>query len=375
MKRLLIFLFGFLLFQSVRAQDQKLVLKDTIDGQIDLSDYIVNLHGFVPFPIIISEPALGNFGVALGLVFIHPKKKVSREEGFHFPDITAVGGLYTANKTWGLGIFQQGSFPDIGMRYRVIGFYGDINLSFYREIQDLGEKEFLLNLQPVGILLDGSKNVFKNKIFLGSKYMLFKTQAGGANSDLPGVIFDPEDMESVVGSLGLYADWDNRNSIFTPDKGLRFKTSIDWSREAFGSDYNTERYTTFATWFSHFSPRWVSGMKAEVKAITDGAPFYLKPFIYMRGIPAMRYQGDQTLLFETEQRFDITSRWSAVGFLGSGRTYSNEESLKNDQWHWAGGAGFRYLLARAFNLRVGIDVATGPDQFAYYMVFGHYWNR
>jgi hypothetical protein len=95
----------------------------------------------------------------------------------------------------------------------------------------------------------------------------------------------------------------------------------------------------------------------------------------MRGIPMMRYQGQATVLFETEQRFDVTRRWSVVGFVGTGRTFSDQEFMKDDNWHTAGGVGFRYLLARLFNLRMGIDIAAGPDQFAYYIVFGHYWNR
>ena len=39
------------------------------------------------------------------------------------------------------------------------------------------------------------------------------------------------------------------------------------------------------------------------------------------------------------------------------------------------GSGFRYLLARKFKLRVGIDVAKGPDTWAYYIVFGSNWVK
>ncbi|MNU10472.1 hypothetical protein D3C72_2576330 [compost metagenome] len=39
------------------------------------------------------------------------------------------------------------------------------------------------------------------------------------------------------------------------------------------------------------------------------------------------------------------------------------------------GTGFRYLLARKFKLRMGVDVAKGPEQWAYYIVFGSNWMR
>jgi hypothetical protein len=95
----------------------------------------------------------------------------------------------------------------------------------------------------------------------------------------------------------------------------------------------------------------------------------------LRGLPAAQYQGQQVLTFETEHRFDITRRWSVVGFVGTGRSFSSYKYLEDNNWYWAGGAGFRYLLARLFKLRMGVDIARGPDQFAYYIVFGHYWDR
>jgi hypothetical protein len=109
--------------------------------------------------------------------------------------------------------------------------------------------------------------------------------------------------------------------------------------------------------------------------MSDDGPFYALPYIKMRGLPAAQYQGQQVLQFETEQRFDFLKRWSVVGFAGTGRSFSTNEYLEDKTWYWAGGAGFRYLIARMFKLRMGVDIARGPDQFAYYIVFGHYWDR
>src|SRR4051812_11056063 len=54
------------------SQNQKSTLRDTLDNKLDASHYLVNMNGFIPLPIIISEPALGNFGGALALIFISP---------------------------------------------------------------------------------------------------------------------------------------------------------------------------------------------------------------------------------------------------------------------------------------------------------------
>ena len=65
---------------KVRPAKKKISMKDTLDHQLDMSDYLINMHGFVPWPVIISEPSLGSFGLALAIVFISPKKSAKKEE-------------------------------------------------------------------------------------------------------------------------------------------------------------------------------------------------------------------------------------------------------------------------------------------------------
>jgi len=357
------------------AQKQKSTLRDTLDNKLDCSHYLVNMNGVIPLPIIISEPALGNFGGALALLFISPHKNVKDSSRFRFPDITGVAGFYTLNDSWGIAGFRQGSFPSLGLRYTAALAYPSINLNFYREIPPESEKEFEFNLTPVFVLADVNKNVYKNKFFFGTRYLLANVKVERNFSTRTDTIFDKGAYDKNIGTWGLYGEFENRNSIFTPDRGFRVKSVYSLSRSWTGSDFDFEKYELFA--FAFFQPTkpWVIGLRAESQSVNDGAPFYSFPYITMRGIPIMRYQGNSTLVFETENRYDITTRWSAVGFAGAGRTFSDSEFLEDKSWHWSGGAGFRYLLARVFKLRIGIDIAAGPDQLAYYIVFGHYWSR
>jgi hypothetical protein len=41
----------------------------------------------------------------------------------------------------------------------------------------------------------------------------------------------------------------------------------------------------------------------------------------------------------------------------------------------AGGAGFRYLVARRYGLHLGIDIAGGAGDTVLYVVFGNAWLR
>src|SRR5678816_3381093 len=103
----------FLLFGQ--SNKKHISLKDSIDGKLDLSDYIIDANGFVPVPMIITEPALGGFGGALIPVFI--KKRPSYLDSINGrlektiipPDITGGIGAYTANNTWMLAGFRSGT--------------------------------------------------------------------------------------------------------------------------------------------------------------------------------------------------------------------------------------------------------------------------
>lgn len=378
-KTLLIIILGTMLLPYAMAQKNKAVLKDTLDGKFDMSNWVINLHGFVPYPTVISEPALGNFGVALAAVFISPKKTAKQGEQFHFPDITGVAGMWTLNNTWGVGALRQGTFPAIGMRYTIGLGYADANMDYYRTFKNLGEKEFSFKLKPLFALLDISENLYRNKIFAGLRYtfIYMKSQYKFTNpflDSLSKVAFDQSKFDEHIGTFGIYCEVDTRNTIFTPDRGIRFKPAYTFGRNWTGSQIDTDQLEGELTVFLQPVKPWVCGFRLYGVGLFNNVPFYYYPYIDMRGIPMMHYQGQQVFQIETEQRFDITRRWSLLGFVGTGRTWSDSKNLSDESWHWAGGTGFRYLIARIFKLRMGIDIAAGPGQFSYYIVFGHYWN-
>ncbi len=53
----------------------------------------------------------------------------------------------------------------------------------------------------------------------------------------------------------------------------------------------------------------------------------------------------------------------------------NEAGKTRESTVTAGGAGFRYLVARTYGLHMGLDVAWGPDEPVLYVVFGSPWLR
>jgi hemolysin activation/secretion protein len=95
----------------------------------------------------------------------------------------------------------------------------------------------------------------------------------------------------------------------------------------------------------------------------------------LRGIPAMRYQGDYAAQAEAELRWQFWQRFSLVGFAGAGTAWNASGRRDTSQEAVAGGVGFRYEIARKYGLHMGIDVAWGPDGPAWYLQVGSAWAR
>jgi len=71
----------------------------------------------------------------------------------------------------------------------------------------------------------------------------------------------------------------------------------------------------------------------------------------------------------------LSNRWSLVGFGGYGRAFESFDDMSKGASAWNAGMGFRYLTARLFGLKMGVDVARGPEQWAVYVVFGSSWMK
>ena len=354
---------------------KKIPLKDTLDGKLDVSAYLVEAHGFLPIPFVITEPALGGIGGALVPMFISPNKHATPEMGYVPPNITAAAGMYTGNGSWGTGAFRSASLPKIGMKYQVGIAYGDVNLAFYRQLPVVGERKFEFGIKALPIFVSLSKKIGHSALYAGIKYRWMDTKLSPRFSgNLPDFI-KPIEMDSKSGTMGVFLDYDKRNTVFTPDKGIRAKLAFNWDDNWTGSDYQFQKLKESFLLYQPINSWWVGGLRLEGNQAFNDPPFYLQPGIDMRGVPAARYQGQETYLVETEQRFDLTSRWSVLAFGGWGTVVGKEESFGKGQNVYNAGGGFRYLLARLFKLRLGIDVAKGPDSWGWYIIVGHSWNR
>ena len=368
---------------SVPAQSKKktISLKDSLDNAFDLSDYIIDANGFIPVPYIITEPALGGFGGALIPVFLKKRPPyLDSANGKLYttpvqPDITGGIGAYTANKTWLLAGFRSGTLIKSRIKYVIGAGYGNVNLSFYRTLDRLGEQELKFNIQTLPLFLQGIKRIGLSRWYAGAKYLFLKSEVRYKGDKLMDSIGRSFEMSSTVSQLGAILELDNRDNIFTPDNGLKVHFDAIRSDDFLGSDYEYWRLNYFMFAYKQLSKKIVAGFRLDGQQVFGEPPFYMLPYISMRGVPAVRYQGKADILSEIEIRWDVVNRWSLVTFGGAGKAFDDWNEFNNADWVTTVGAGFRYLIARKFKVRVGIDVARGPGTWAYYIVFGSNWVK
>jgi hypothetical protein len=354
--------------------DARLWSKD--DGWLDISGFIDQSYGFIPVVIPITEPAVG-LGGAAALVFIDKQKGGDGPgAGFGRPNISAFGVLGTDNGTQGAFAGDMRHWRDDRLKTLVGVVKASVNLEFYGIGRDplLENDARTFNLDTTAGIIQGSYRLGESQTWASLGYALASTTVG---FDIlpPSESLPDFQAESRVGGLLTSIGFDSRDNIFTPIRGTYLDASAGLFSEALGSDTDFQRLSLTAIHYRPLAEDLTLGvMGASVLSFGD-VPFYLRPFIGLRGAPVMRYQGDYTAEIEAELRWQFWKRFSLIGFAGVGATWNETRNSTAAQDVATAGLGFRYEIARKYGLHMGLDVAYGPEGPAYYVQFGSAWMR
>ncbi len=343
------------------------------DGWLDVSGFLDQAYGFVPVVMPVTEPAVG-YGAAGGLVFID-KPVGEAADGFGRPNLTVVGGLATENGTWGVLAGDVRHWLDDRLQTLAGLIYASVNLDFYGIGRDdvLKDNPLTYNLEPLGGLVHVKYRLGGSRVSVGLGYAFATTKI---SFDAPPATPRLPDFrsESRVGGLTTSLIYDSRDTIFTPARGAYLEASAGLFSQALGGDDEFQRVNLTAMRFLALRPELVLGVRCDAVMSFGDVPFYLRPFIALRGAQLMRYQGDHVAQIEAELRWQLWKRFSLVGFAGAGLAWNDFKRVENTLDVVTGGMGFRYELARKYGLHMGVDVAFGPDA-AIYVQFGSAWIR
>lgn len=353
------------------------IFKDPDDGALDLSQWLATKGGFLPVPIIITEPAVG-LGFGLAPVFFHGqmtgKPNPDNPEQRLPPSLTIGAAAYTANGTWFVGGGHVGSWKRDTIRYT--GFIGltNVNIDLYA-----GNTPLAFNIEGGFLLQEVKFRLGTSQVFVGGKWLFFGSTATfkGPEDVIPPDFPDmgADGFKSNNSGLGAISYYDSRDNTFTPDKGLEANLEVLRYDTGIGGDFDYWYYSAKALWFHEFHTRFVLGLRAAGEAVDGDVPFYAYPFVRLRGVPVMRYQNERVLNLEVEGRWRVYKRWSLIGFAGKGIIDGDIPRFDTGDNIVTYGGGFRYLLASKLKLHVGIDLARGPRDTAVYLQMGHAWAQ
>jgi len=368
----LVFFIGYFnLLQAQEPTEKVSLFKDSTDGAYDISNWLLKKEGFLLIPSIITEPAVG-YGAMATAVYFHS----SYSEKHGPPSMSGVIGGGTENGTWMVGVFHVGYWKND--RTPVYGAVArtDANIGFYGSgaITDLTGESINLNMDAWILLQQLKGRIGRSNFFVGGKYLLLDTEN---TFEVP--VDEPEfhgaELSSVLSEASLILNYDSRNNVFSPTKGFFIDWSGTYSDDWMGGDGLYGRMGIDLLSYLRATDNLLVSMRIESNYTFGNVPFYARPMVQLRGAPLMKYQNKNTSVFEAEVDWKVYRRWSLIGFTGIGNAYSSLSEFDKGKSVRNYGSGFRYILARKFGAKMGMDFAFTQDDFAFYFVFGTAWLR
>lgn len=355
------------------------LFKDPQDGKFDMSEWLLHRRGFLPVPIVITDPALG-YGGGIALTFFHRPKGSSptrtNADGkteFISPNIMGLGGIKTENDSKGYGGGAMLHFDEDRWRYKGGVADADLNVDFYTSGRLLPAQKVAVNMKGVFSFQQISRRLGEGDLFLSGTWIYMDIDPRlelASDRDR----FTDLDFEEKSSGLGLALEYDSRDNPFTPSKGYLGMVEGNFYLPAIGSDVQFQSYRAHGYGYWPIGKKFVLGGRADMRAVQGDVPFYRLPYIDLRGIPSARYQDSRVGMLETELRWNITSRWAGIGFAGVGRAWGDRASFGDASSAVSKGVGVRYQIARQLGLYVGADYAWGPEDETIILQVGSAWR-
>ncbi|MDE0589838.1 hypothetical protein OU789_07880 [Halocynthiibacter sp. C4] len=339
---------------------------DPEDNMFDVSAFLAR-GGFVPMPVIITEPAVDKgIGIVGQFVQGDPTTKNVRR--------TMVGAFITGNNSFGGGAMQTGAFRDGRVKYTVGIGGADLHLPVY----PFGSSRSIeYNNVTGGVFGHLRMQVGETPWYVGPR---FRYQASTISLDAEGRlggILEEFAVEKRYSALGLMGTYDTRDNSVTPLQGIDAVMRYDLFDGAIGSDADFDLGMVALHGFQKLGDNgWSIGAMTRYDWSNGDTPFNMAPQISLRGISWGRYAGERASSTEIQLRKDFDDRWAGVAFAGYGTSVAGNSRIFDDSGPvHTYGVGVRYKIARKLGIDVGIDIARGPEETIWMLQFGHAWMR
>lgn len=314
-----------------------------------------------PVPVVFRFPETGwGGGVAMTSAF-----SFSRDALGSKPSQLSAGITYTQNKQI-LFFIPFNLFLDNG-RYYINGDNGWFRYNFF--YYGIGEKRvpeerFDVTFPRIRLLATKQirKNMYAGVRFQFETYDVTKTAGGG---ELGSGRIAGSDYSRTI-SLGPALVRDTRDAVFYPRKGAFGEIYLLPTLKAIGADQNFVRlYADYSTYQSFGSKKWVWANNYLASFIWGKqVPFSQLSFLggpkKMRGIYEGFFRDHNSLLIQSEWRWEVWKRLGLVGFGAMGWLGNQEDVIRLGKPKFTYGAGVRITGHKKNHLNIRLDYGLSP---------------
>jgi outer membrane protein assembly factor BamA len=348
--------------------------EETAEGEDHPSGWL-----FAPIPI--NSPAVG-----AGLEFAVARLfRTDKADKVSPPSALAAGGLITSNGSRALAFGGRLYFRED--KYRLTAGVGaaDVNADIYGVSDAGGERGTYipLNGSGTGFTVEPLFRLRKG-VYLGMRTQ-YRNLTLSLNKDkLEDPDFEPQPPDEVAQvidelqdhftgqqtvSIGPRFEWDTRDNVFYPNRGLFLDVWSDFFTTGLGSKWTYQYYKIGFNKYMKLDEHQVLAFRAMgCAAAGDFVPIYdLCMFGVMndlRGYAAGRFQDRRMFATQAEYRMMLPVEGFAqrFGFVVFGGVGGVDKTFSDFEWEQllpAGGAGIRFRLSKKYPVNFRVDYAFG----------------
>lgn len=292
--------------------------------------------------------------------FVSAFFKVSKRDTISPKSQVGVAGAYATNKSGMVFMFSKLYFNQDKYRVLLGGGLGSSNFQYYPGVMPF-PKPIQFNTKFDFLFLEGQREIIPN--LYGGLHIMISEVA--TVFDLPDPLQDPETGGTYI-SPGFVVSYDNRSSIYYPQKGFYTELNTYHPREKWGSSHDYDKASVFGNYYVTIANSVLASRIYGDFAFGD-VPFQAESVVGgsdLRGYTKGEYRGDIIFDLQTEWRSTLYKRFGYVAFAGIATAGNDFESMSEPLYSL--GAGIRYKAVVKDHINIGFDAAVGKNDWGIY---------
>jgi Omp85 superfamily domain len=212
-------------------------------------------------------------------------------------------------------------------------------------------------------------------LYLGPRYLYANMNATVDLSTISDPSAPPEaQLESTQSMIGAHLQYDTRDSVFYPRRGILLDLHAEFHDPAWGDDFTYQVYKLYYNQYISLGERQVLAVRGAGQICDGDVPYYSLATIGrgpdLRGYDYGQFQDKSLLAAQAEYRLELTKHFGAAAFAGLGEVAPTISQYTLNDILPSFGGGLRYVLAAKNHVALRLDFAWGRDAGKVYFTVG-----